>query len=473
MIAAIGTSQQPIEIDHLPPAAAQMTEILLLNDSEHMSDSDLWGQLSQLIESHQQWTDEQCNQILKVWIEIRKCTPWQNKLFKFWKRWKQHHKDLQNELTQAGAMSWTQRCLFCQIWSANRPIMSPFCGVAEILLDHAYLALKAPPKVQEKKLTSEVIVITNDSKIEFFSEFGASRQLIWALENSGLSWSLCQPCVDNIEFDPQILKGVIFWTHRHRSNNFVYHAQKLEAVCLARNIPVINSLLSGWDVRHSTLLMKFQQAGIRCPKFQKFTDVDHIKIPYPLILRVDGIHRGQQMLRVNNVEEARALVRSARNDFLLSQEPNTLPPPNLAIEFIDTSDEQGQFHKCRAYIIGTQVILRHKMVNTNWLVNFATPELQKESRAVNKEFLYDSEPDLKLLVCAGKASGSDVTALDYSITPNGEYIFWEANRLFKMNGDKGYDLLVSISGVKANKRATRDRELGQSLLVLLRERFVH
>jgi hypothetical protein len=477
----------------IPQEAGMPAAKNVANAWARLSDSDLWGLLGQQIEAHPEWSDIQCQEILQAWVEVRRSSPWQSELLKYWQRWKQHHRELKNGLVQAGHLTWAQKCRYCELWSANRPIMSPFCGVAEILLGVSELEMRALPmesgagslypqnagyfderkgsQAGKKARKSEVIVVSPDSTLEKFSEFGASRQLVWALENSGLSWSLCQPWDDSIELDPHSVRGVIFWSYRHRSNDFVYHAMAFEKACEARRIPVINSVLSGWDVRHSTILGNLRQAGIRCPKFQKFASVDDIELPYPLILRVDGIHRGQQMQLVHDADEARALVNSKRAHFLASGGAGVLPPPNLAIEFVDIADGQGRYHKCRAYVVGSNVVLRHKTVSTHWLVNFASSEFFEDSADANRDFIRGGESDLELLALAGRASGSDVTALDYSRTQDGEYVFWEANRLFKMNGDKGYDLLESTAESKVKRRAAIDRKVGKSLLALLQERL--
>lgn len=178
-----------------------------------LSDSDLWGLLGQEIEGHPEWSDVQCREILQAWVELCRSSSWQAELLKYWQRWKQHHLELKKGLAQAGHLTWAQKCRYCELWSANRPIMSPFCGVAEILLGVSELEMKAPPmesgassryrqnpgyfgerkgsQAEKKARKSEVIVVSADSTLEKFSEFGASRQLVWALENCGLSWSLC------------------------------------------------------------------------------------------------------------------------------------------------------------------------------------------------------------------------------------------------------------------------------------------
>jgi hypothetical protein len=432
------------------------------------SDSDAWGRLADQLARHPEWSDLECREIVRAWVDCRRKGAWQSELLRIWPRWKRHHEDLRKGLAQIETHDWAEKCRYCEIWSASRPVMSPFCGVAEILLE----VLQTEERVKPTKPAvrpGEVLIISAEVDLEAFSEFGASRQLVWALENCGLSWSLASPWEDLSDIDPHDVKGVVFWSYRQLYNDFVYHAMKVERICRARRIPIVNSILRGWDARHSTLLHSFHQAGIRCPKFQTFCDIDEIELPYPLILRVDGVHRGQEAHLVWNADDAQDLVNRKRGQFLNSKSGGVFPPPNLAIEYIDVADSKGQFHKYRAYVVGSDVVPRHKTVGTNWLVNFSSAD----SVAGSERALDFSSSDLEVLALAGRATGSDVTALDYSRGQDGEYVFWEANRLFRMNGDQGYGLPERVSESKSKRRAATDRKLGECLVALLQERFVY
>jgi hypothetical protein len=463
------------------PEGSEIFADTIANAWDRITDSALWGLLGHLIEANPHWPDSQCRNIVEAWIEVRSSHRWYRKLNKFWPRWEYHHQQLQEGLARAGHLTWRQKCCFCELWSASRPMMAPFCGVAEILLTVNDSIAKPLNSLRqktfarqkgEKQPISELIVISVDNEVDAFIEFGASRQLHWALNNSGMSWSLHQPWDFDLNLDPAIVKGVVFWSMGHRNHDFVYHALAIEETCKKHNIPVINSISAGWDVRHSAILNNFKRAGIRCPSFQRFTDVDDIRLPYPFILRVDGIHRGQTMQLVHDEEEARSLVSIRRGEFLTGESDSLFPPPNLAVEFINVANERGLFHKCRAYVVGSKVILRHKTISTSWLVNHASSESFEDSSDANRKFIRGAGIDLALLARAGRASGSDVTALDFSIDSNGEYVFWEANRLFNMNGDKDYDLAESPTCSEDQRRIERDRKLGESLLSLLQERIV-
>src|SRR5688572_14439882 len=96
---------------------------------QHQSDSDLWGLLGSLFAAHPEWSAAECRDTLQDWTEARRREAWQATLLIAWPRWRRHHQELRNGLAQAGPMSWPQKCRYCEIWSANRPVMSPFCGI--------------------------------------------------------------------------------------------------------------------------------------------------------------------------------------------------------------------------------------------------------------------------------------------------------------------------------------------------------
>lgn len=438
-------------------------------------DSDAWGELADLFGAHPALTDAQCRAVVQDASAARRAAPWQAKLLRIWPRWKQHHHDLRTGLAQAGPLTWAQRCRFCAIWSASRPVMAPFCGVAAILLE-------APPAVDSPldaasdaaPAPAGVLVMSADPDLATFMAEGASRQLVWALENSGLAWSLCQPwAVDRASLDPERVQGVVFWSFRHLQHHFIHHALAVEEACVARGIPVLNSIARGWDVRHSTILDRFQQAGLRCARWQKFASVGGITLPYPLILRVDGIHRGRQMHLVHDADAAQSLVDATRAAFLAAGGYQVLPPPNLALEYIDVADAHGLYHKYRAYVVGSDVRLRHKTTGSNWRMHYASSDAIASAPEGPRDRL-PGGVDPALLALAGLASGSDVTAVDYAVTAAGEPVFWEANRLFSMNGDKDYELGDAPSAKSprsVNRRAVQDRRLGEALRALVQARF--
>jgi hypothetical protein len=485
-----------IKSDNVQPESRFSRTDQMSNAWDCAADSDLWGLLGHLIKAHPEWSDKQCRDILREWTTIRRSSPWQASLHTDWRRWKQHHNDLKAGLVHAGNLSWVQLCRYCEIWSANRPVMSPFSRVAEILLESLEnIIVPAVPSasgflssvtnkcftaMKNTKATSnspnkKVLIVTGHLTKEDFLNYEASRQLISALEIGDFSWSLYQPWDKTVEFDPKTIQGVFFWSYIHLANDFVYHAMAFEEQCIAKKIPILNSIYYGWDTRHSTLLENMKIAEIPCPRYQKFIDVDDIELNYPLILRVDGLHRGQQMHFVQNKNEAEELMNSTRIEFLSpNKKKRVMPPPNLAVEFIDVADKSGQYNKRRAIVVGNKVLFRHQLTSNSWLVNFSSSDFSETSIIAHKQYIAgDEDGDIELILSAARATGSEVTALDYSKTETGDLVFWEANRIFIMNGDPGYGSSVATYPDGSKRRVSNDFELGECLAMLVKEQLAH
>jgi len=505
------------------------------DDLGSYDDADLWGILAAVMEENHTWPDSHCKDIIQAFIKICLNNDYHHKLHHFWQRWSTQHRELRTGLQKIADVSWQDKCRFCEVWSANRPTMSPFSGVAEILLKVSddIPALDSESRTPDQVISShagsrrchvandlqhntsqknsEIIVVTTPATMDEFTSIGASRQLLRALRASGYSWSLCEPWDPALDLDPKETRGVIFWSYRHRHQDYVYHAIDIEKKCNLRNIPVINSIIDGWDTRHSTILRKFSESGIRSPKYQKFTDIANIRLNYPLILRVDGLHRGQEMFLVQSPDEASELMRSKQSDFLntgkrdntsnlnavptqysgllgeVSNNKNSeisqfhqsnkkisaraIPPPNLAIEFISVKDKRGHFNKRRALIVGDQLIPRHCLASDDWLVNFDTAVSSVDSRREHLDYINGNETDIKQIVDAGKSSGSDITAIDYSVCQNGDYIFWECNRLFGMSYDFMDANRSTPSAKKLAKRAERDDMIGDAMQQFINNRL--
>ncbi|MFT6048094.1 MAG: hypothetical protein ACI9WC_003812, partial [Arenicella sp.] len=224
-----------------------------LVDAWHcIADSDLWVLLLKLTDAYPERSNHQCKKLLKNWIALRQAQPWQAECLAYWRRWKQHHVDLRDGLRGARCTSWQQLYRFCEIWSVNRPIMAPFCGVAGILLDHIeetnFVAdgsdIRINKIVQDKKTAActdrasslktvdqQVIIVTAHATVEEFTSFEASRHLLTAFDNCGLKWSLRQPWNSHTALNTSNTRGVFFWSYKHLEKDFVYHAMAVEERC--------------------------------------------------------------------------------------------------------------------------------------------------------------------------------------------------------------------------------------------------
>jgi hypothetical protein len=298
-----------------------------------------------------------------------------------------------------------------------------------------------------------LLVSTSYRTPEGFREFQAARQLAAALDRRGIAWELRQPWRDTVDLGS--FDAVLNWTYRHTWGGFLAHAARLEERAAALGLAVVNPTGS-FTYLHSRDLAVWARRGIPCPPHQAFADVEEVRLGYPQILRRDSEHQGGRMHRVGDADEARAAFAGDRGP------GGREKPLDLAVEFVDTRWPDGFYRKRRAYVVGSEVIPAHAVRSESWIVNFGARVGTLASYREDKRFLSEGEPRADLLRAAVAALGADLAAVDYSPTPAGEYVFWEANRNPRMWGDKG---LPAASRVREP-----DRRWGEALVDLVLRR---
>lgn len=301
-----------------------------------------------------------------------------------------------------------------------------------------------------------LLVSTSYRTPEGFREFQAARLLAAALDARGIAWELRQPWLaadDLAGFD-----AVLFWTYRHTWGGFLAHAARLEARAAALGLAVVNPTAS-FTYLHSRDLDVWQRLGIPCPRHQRFDALEQISLPYPLVLRRDSEHQGGRMHRVRDLREAQAAFAGDRG----RRKPGDRERPlDLALEFVDTRWPDGLYRKRRAYVVGGEVIPAHAVRSEGWIVNFGARVGTLASYKEDKLFLEAGEPRADRVCEAVAALGADSAAVDYSPTPEGDCVFWEANRNPRMWGDRG---LPAASRVREP-----DRRWGEALADLVLRR---
>ncbi|HEY6876614.1 MAG TPA: hypothetical protein VI299_01295 [Polyangiales bacterium] len=437
-----------------------------------VDDVDAWGALAEIFAAHPAWEDVSCERLIRAWAEQRVKTEQHAERVAEWRRtWADAHRV---EFARASARrwprAWAERSRFAQLWSYGRYPVPPFQAVAELMLARCAQPQEPPLAASRPRADFQgaVLVVAPQADLESFSVDGASKQLLWALREGGFNWTLFHPREHWDERDLEAVTGVIFWSYGALVDDYLCHAASLERVCRARGIPIANSVLAGWDTRHSATLRKWQRAGVRCARFQKFAALDDIELAYPLILRADGVHAGRGMYFVQDRSQAEAVMQKAREDYLACAY-GKVAPPDLAIEFVDVRGEDGLYNKRRAYVAGEAMIRRHHVVSQHWLVNQESSLATAGTRHLEEP---DGEAEVEAVLRAGRATGSEVAALDYARCRDGGYVFWESNRFFSMVGDRGYSTLARARQ-PAKKRGRRDRALGRAIQLLLHERFGH
>jgi len=271
----------------------------------------------------------------------------------------------------------------------------------------------------------KVLIFTVYKNLESFQRRVDNRTLLWGLDEANIDWEFhhpWKPLPDLSQFDA--VYSSFYSPHFY---NFVFYCKKAEEKCREYGIPVINSA-ENFNPGHSYFLRKWREQNIPCPRFQNFADFDDVKLNYPMILRVDGVHRGLSMRFAESEEEARNYIAEQS----IEEEPF-----NMAIEFIDTRNDEGFYEKRRCYVVGDTVIPAHFLRSKNRFVNYKDSLLDPYTCLRDGEYINEIEDafDAELLLKAAKATGFEIITLDYSINQNGDYFFWEGNRLRGTAGD--------------------------------------
>jgi hypothetical protein len=279
-----------------------------------------------------------------------------------------------------------------------------------------------------------LLVLTGFKTLEGFQLPMENRTLLWGLDQANIEWRLYNPwkkLPDLDQYDAALV--TVYWRH---NVNFTFHCKRFEAICREAGFPVINTIHNA-EGRHSYYLKVWQQLGIPCARFQRFRTFDDLTMDnYPMILRRDGVHRGSGMYLVKSRDEAREVIRKQHAEAEAAPpEPRAPQPINLAVEFVETKTVDNYYCKWRAYVVGDEVIPAHFMRSRSPFVNYKDAALWAGTRSTDENFRHLGEPRPDLLLAAARATGCDILTLDYSVKPDGAYVFWEGNRERATAGD--------------------------------------
>jgi glutathione synthase/RimK-type ligase-like ATP-grasp enzyme len=242
----------------------------------------------------------------------------------------------------------------------------------------------------------------------------------------------------------------------------------IEQECRELGIPVVNSARKLRMVRHSFCLRRWLIHGIPCAISQPFTTLDDIVLRYPMILRVDGgAHSSHDSFLVSDRAEAESVIRergrSGRNRL------------NLAIEYLETRFADGYYRKRRCIVVGGRVLPRQHMLSRTWKVKLGAAESNAIAVAEDREFIAGGEERADLVARAARALDCDLLAIDYSPAPDGRYVFWEANKTFRMAGIGNSPKSVKFraaTGRSAAECIAQRNAVGAALAELLVEKAV-
>ncbi|MEQ9423357.1 MAG: hypothetical protein RJQ09_02985 [Cyclobacteriaceae bacterium] len=200
-------------------------------------------------------------------------------------------------------------------------------------------------------------------------------------------------------------------------------AQILEDIHVAADklgIPIINSQRVLGKLNKLEFSEVALKNGVRTPKMIRInSDQSYDQIECALSSKfIVRCNMG------NGVHSYRQLVTSQKDLWLVEWESMQDP---IAIEFIDTIDDNGYYNVYRHFFVGSKGILNYVSFSNKWCLHWherdwSQERLQKELEILNEPVKFQSQlndlrEDLKL----------DYVNFDYSVDMDGNIVVWEIN----------------------------------------------
>jgi hypothetical protein len=276
-------------------------------------------------------------------------------------------------------------------------------------------------------MSVRLLILSNLDAGSIFRRGSVNRALESGLKTRPIDWRIHDPMAGTPD-----LSGVdvmLTWCHHIDGNSRAFRQQAIavEEECSRAGIPVVNSANKLRRIRHSYCLRRWFFHDIPCALSQNFRTLDEISLRYPMVLRVDGgVHSSLDSFLVADRAEAEQVMRD--------REGSGRGRLNLAIEYVETRFPDGFYRKRRCIVVGDRLIPRQHMLSCGWKVKLSSAEANELSIAEDRAFLAEGETQSVLVGRAARTLGCDILALDYSPAPDGSYVFWEANRTFRMAG---------------------------------------
>lgn len=172
-------------------------------------------------------------------------------------------------------------------------------------------------------------------------------------------------------------------------------------------------------------------AGVRCPRTEELgralleapgaaDELGRRGLGFPLLLRAQGFHAGRHFVKVDDAGG-------------LAEALQTLPGRDiLAMQFLDARSPDGKIRKYRAMSIGGRLLPLHAAVSRDWKIHFFSADMGDPAhRAEDEAFLRDMPgvlgPAWPALQSVAAALGLDYAGVDFSLSPDGELLLFEAN----------------------------------------------
>jgi hypothetical protein len=165
------------------------------------------------------------------------------------------------------------------------------------------------------------------------------------------------------------------------------------------------------------LLRKLYDMGVNRYNVYRLAELP-TKVRFPVFIRAENDHNGPRTALVHTRAE---LDQETDRLLLHGLEPENL----LVIEFEDTSDESGFFHKRGVLLAGDETVANHIYTSKSWIGKSETANETLAQREASDEF-FRNNPDAELVMPFFELAGIQYGRIDYCIS-GGAIQVWEIN----------------------------------------------
>jgi hypothetical protein len=170
------------------------------------------------------------------------------------------------------------------------------------------------------------------------------------------------------------------------------------------------------SMRRFQLLAELHRRGINCFKVYRVSD-DPSPERYPVFIRGMNDHRGSLTSLLYTPIEFHSAINNPKMR-------RTKYGETMAVEYCDTSDQEGIFRKYAAFRVGGRIIPRHVFFKREWMIKepgFAEADMLEEER----RFL-EKNPHEQALMEIFELARIDYGRIDYGLL-DGAVQVWEIN----------------------------------------------
>ncbi|MEM7280520.1 MAG: hypothetical protein AAF438_02650 [Pseudomonadota bacterium] len=218
-----------------------------------------------------------------------------------------------------------------------------------------------------------------------------------------------------------ILPGTYLFSDIERLNKSEFRNAKRIWDLLTQNSESVRSLnCPGRTLTRFDLLKKLWEEKYN--RFNIFRVSDYAAVQnFPVFVRQANDHAGNTSPLIHTAEDLELFINQKSSLGLLDED-------TVIIEFLDTS-ENGIHYKYSAYVVGTQIIPRHVLCQSHWMVK--TTDLQDpvaiDQWLAMEEAYLAKNPHEKVLKEIAQLAGVQYGRIDYGLTEDGAPQVWEIN----------------------------------------------